>query len=120
MTRACIPPHIEQFGRLAERTQSLLDSAPRFRDGRWPPVPGRYRVALYKGNFAASPVIYERAASYEHKTLKAAARRLAHMIARQSRRGYSGERFDSLYIVTPEGERLPLRAARERIAANAI
>lgn len=93
--------------------------AARYSD-RWPPVPGRYRVALYTGNSAASPVIYDRAASYEHKTLKAAARRLAHMIARQSRRGYSGERFDCLYIVTPEGERLPLRAARERIAANAI
>lgn len=32
---------------------------------------------------------------------------------------YSGERFDCLYIVTPEGERLPLAKARERIAANA-
>lgn len=120
MTRACIPPHIEQFGRLAERTQSLIDDAPRFRDGRWPPVPGRYRVALYIGNFAASPVIYDRAASYEHKTLKAAARRLASLIARQGRREYKGERFDCLYIVTPDGERLALNAARERIASDAI
>lgn len=93
--------------------------AARYSD-RWPPVPGRFRVALYKGDYAESPVIYSRAASYEHATLKAAARRLASLIARQGRRGYKGERFDSLYIVTPEGERLPLRAARERIAANAI
>lgn len=93
--------------------------AARYSD-RWPPVPGRFRVALYTGNYADSPVIYSPALAYEHRTLKAAARRLAHIIARQSRRGYTGERFDSLYIVTPEGERLPLRAARERIAANAI
>lgn len=73
-----------------------------------------------QGDYAESPVIYSRAASYGHATLKAAARRLASLIARQGRRGYAGERFDSLYIVTPEGERLPLRAARERIAANAI
>ena len=87
--------------------------------GKWNPVPGRFRVALYKGDYAESPVTYDRAASYEHKTLKAAARRLAHMIARQSRRGYSGERFDCLYIVTPNGERLALNAARERIASDA-
>jgi len=87
--------------------------------GKWNPVPGRFRVALYKGNYADSPVIYWPALAYEHRTLKAAARRLAHMIARQSRRGYSGERFDCHYIVTPEGERLPLAKARERIAANA-
>lgn len=88
--------------------------------GRWNPVPGRFRVALYKGDYAESPVIYSPAMAFEHKTLKAAARRLAHIIARQSRRGYSGERFDCLYIVTPDGERLPLAKARERIAANAV
>lgn len=92
--------------------------AARYSD-RWPPVPGRFRVALYKGDYAESPVTYSRAASYEHATLKAAARRLAHMIARQSRREYKGARFDCLYIVTPQGERLPLAKARERIAANA-
>lgn len=92
--------------------------AARYSD-RWPPVPGRYRVALYKGDYAESPVIYSPALAYEHRTLKAAARRLAHMIARQSRREYKGERFDCLYIVTPEGERLALNAARERIASDA-
>lgn len=76
----------------------------------WPPVPGRYIVAAYRGNFAESPIVYERAAFWQHRTLKAAARRLAHLIARRT-----GERFDSLYIVTPAGERLPLRKARERI-----
>lgn len=87
--------------------------------GKWNPVPGRFRVALYKGDYAGPPVIYSPALAFEHKTLKAAARRLAHMIARRSRRGYSGERFDCLYIVTPEGERLPLAKARERIASDA-
>lgn len=92
--------------------------AARYSD-RWPPVPGRFRVALYKGDYAESPVIYSPALAFEHRTLKAAARRLAHLIARQGRREYKGERFDCLYIVTPEGERLPLKAARERIARNA-
>lgn len=87
--------------------------------GKWNPAPGRFRVALYKGNYADSPVIYSPALAYEHRTLKAAARRLAHMIARQSRREYKGERFDCLYIVTPDGERLALNAARERIASDA-
>lgn len=87
--------------------------------GRWNPVPGRFRVALYKSDYADSPVIYAPACSFEHRTLKAAARRLAHMIARQSRRDYKGERFDCFYIVTPEGERLPLAKARERIASDA-
>lgn len=87
--------------------------------GKWNPVPGRFRVALYKGNYAESPVIYSPALAFEHRTLKAAARRLAHIIARQSRREYKGERFDCLYIVTPEGERLPLAKARERIASDA-
>lgn len=87
--------------------------------GRWNPVPGRFRVALYKGNYADSPVTYSPALAYEHRTLKAAARRLASLIARQARRGYSGERFDCLYIVTPDGERLALNAARERIASDA-
>lgn len=82
---------------------------------QWAPAPGGYRVALYRGNFERSPVVYRPAACSDHRTLKAAARRLAHYIARQSRRGYSGARFDCLYIVTPSGERLPLKTARARI-----
>lgn len=113
------PAYALAYDSLCERTAALVDSAPRYPD-RWPPVPGRFRVALYKGDYSATPIVYSRAASYEHATLKAAARRLASLIARQGRRGYTGERFDCLYIVTPEGERLPLRAARERIADNAI
>lgn len=35
--------------------------AARYSD-RWPPVPGRFRVALYKGDYAESPVTYSRAA----------------------------------------------------------
>lgn len=87
-------------------------SAAKYADA-WPPAPnGRYRVACYIGNFADSPVIYERAASFDHGTLKAAARRLASLIARR-RKGTP--RYDSLYIVTPTGERLPLNAARQRL-----
>lgn len=37
-------------------------SAAKYADA-WPPAPdGRFRVACYVGNFADSPVIYERAA----------------------------------------------------------
>lgn len=82
----------------------------------WPPAPnGRYRVALYKALFAVSPIVYRQHSFSDHATLKAAARRLAHLIARQGRSGYKGERYDSLYIVTPEGERLALRTAQARI-----
>lgn len=85
---------------------------------RWPAKPDRFRVACYVGNFADSPVIYSGAVAFDHRTLKAAARRLAHLIARQSRSGYVGARYDSLYIVTPEGERLALRSAQARIAES--
>lgn len=80
-----------------------------------PATGGRYRVALYVADFTESPVTYRPARVDDRRTLKAAARRLAHYIARQSRRGYTGERFDYLYIITPEGERLPLAEARKRI-----
>jgi hypothetical protein len=84
----------------------------------WPPADdGRYRVALYKGTFATSPVVYRQHTFSDHRTLKAACRRLAHIIFRQSRRGYTGERYDAAYIVMPDGERLPLNAARKRLAA---
>lgn len=52
--------------------------------GKWNPVPGRFRVALYKGNYADSPVIYSPALAYEHRTLKAAARRLLAFCAHSS------------------------------------
>lgn len=92
---------------------------------RWPAADdGRYRVALYKGTFATSPVIYRQDSFSDHRTLKAAVRRLAHIIARQSRRDWKGERFDAAYIVAPSGERWPLNRARailaerERLAAS--
>lgn len=82
----------------------------------WPPAPdGRFRVALYKALWNVTPVVYRQHSFSDHRTLKAAARRLAHLIARQSKAGYSGERYDSLYIVTPDGERLALRTAQKRI-----
>lgn len=90
-----------------------------FPAGRWPAADGgRFRVATY-AETGASGGTYHKAESSDHRTLKAAARRLAHLIARQSRRGYSGKRFDALYIVTPEGERLALRTAQARIKESA-
>ena len=83
---------------------------------QWAAVPGKFRVALYRADFSQSPIVYSPAASFEHRTLKAAARRLAHFIYRQSRSAYKGAQYHCLYIVTPEGERLPLRAAQARIA----
>lgn len=86
--------------------------------GTWNPVPDRYLVALYVGDYSATPVIYSPAASFPHRTLKAAARRLASLIHQQSKHGHRGAKFDCLYIVTPSGERLPLRVAQRRIAAG--
>lgn len=92
-----------------------MTAAARF-SAPWPPAPdGRHRVALYKALFNVSPIVYRQDRFSDHRTLKAAARRLAHLIYRQSRSGYTGERFDALYIVTPDGERLPLREAQRRI-----
>ena len=97
----------------AERYIASHFSAP------WPAAPdGRYRVALYKGTFGTSPVVYRQDRFSDHKTLKAAVRRLAHIIARQGRRGYTGERFDAAYIVSPEGERWPLNKARAILAGR--
>lgn len=88
--------------------------APRY-SNRAPAIPGRYVVAAYRADWSESPIVYDLAAFWEHRTLGAACRRLARLIARRSP---DVPRFDSLYIVTPEGERLPLKAARERIARN--
>ena len=89
-------------------------------DSRWPPAPnGRYRVACYTGNYERTPVVFTQAASFDHRTLKAAVRRLASLISRQAVSGYRGARYDSLYIVTPEGKRLPLSAARKLIMESA-
>lgn len=97
------------------RARAIYDSA--CYSFRWPPAPnGGWRVALYVAAFQTTPVVYRPHVFSDHATLKAAVRRLAHLIARQSRRGYTGERFDSLYIVSPDGERLPLNAARARLA----
>jgi hypothetical protein len=86
----------------------------------WPPADdGRYRVALYKGTFATSPVVYRQDSFSDHRTLKAACRRLAHIIYRQSRRDYRGERYDAAYIVAPSGERWPLNEARKRMESGA-
>lgn len=85
---------------------------------QWAAVPGKFRVALYRGDFAATPIRYSPAASFEHRTLKAAARRLASLIYQGHRHGYKGPQYHCLYIVTPEGERLPLREAQRRIASN--
>lgn len=82
---------------------------------RYAPRPGRYLVACYRADLAESPTVYRPAACFAHKSLAAAARRLAHMIAGRS---YRGEKYDSLYIVTPAGDRLPLSLAREMIAAG--
>lgn len=79
----------------------------------WQAKPDRYRVACYGGDFSATPVTYTRAVAFDHRTLKAACRRLASLIARQSRRGYTGVRYDSLYVLTPDGRRLPLIEARK-------
>jgi hypothetical protein len=85
----------------------------------WPPADnGRFRVALYKGTFATSPVVYRQDTFSDHRTLKAACRRLAHIIYRQGRSGYKGERYDAAYIVMPDGERLPLNAARKLLAGS--
>lgn len=81
----------------------------------WPAVPGRYRVALYKGTFATTPVVYRQHRFSDHRTLKAACRCLASILHKQGRSGYTGERIDAAYIITPEGERLPLRSAQARI-----
>lgn len=82
---------------------------------RWPAAPKGYRVACYNGDWNESPVIYTQAACFDHRTLAAACRRLATLI---HRRKPDCPRFDCLYIVTPEGARLPLKAARERLAAD--
>lgn len=83
---------------------------------RWPIAPrDQFRVALYRGDYTASTIVYHRAAFSDHRTLKAACRRLAHLIHQQGRTGYTGERYDRMYIVTPDGERLPLRAAQARL-----
>lgn len=84
---------------------------------QWPPALGdMWRVARYKGDFNKTPVIYYPHSVSDHRTLKAAIRELAHLIARQSRRDYKGVRFDCLYIISPAGDRLPLTAARKLIA----
>lgn len=97
------------------RARAIYDSA--CYSYRWPPAPnGGWRVACYVASFQTTPVVYRPHVFSDHRTLGAAVRRLAHLIARQSRRDYRGERFGSLYIVAPDGERLPLNAARERLA----
>ena len=81
---------------------------------QWPPAGrGMWRVAKYKADTRQSPVVYHAYSVSDRRTLKAAIREIAHLIARQARRGYRGERFDCLYIITPEGARLPLTAARK-------
>lgn len=79
---------------------------------QWPPAPGLWRVALYKGRFDLSPIRYYPHSVSDRRTLKAAIRELAHIIARQSRRDFKGERYDSAYIISPFGHRLSLNKAR--------
>ncbi len=81
---------------------------------RWPVEPGRYQVCTYDSDWSVTPPDYSRNAAYSHRTLKAAARRLARMLSGRS--GRHGA--DVFYILTPEGERLPLRSAQARIKSD--
>lgn len=78
----------------------------------WPVAPGKYRVATYRGNFERSPIVYHPADRFDHRTLRAACLRVATLIAR---RKADCPRYDAIYIITPEGERLPFNAARSRL-----
>lgn len=81
----------------------------------WPAAPGRFRVALYKGVFAVSPIVYRQERFSDHRTLRAAVRRLSSVLFQQGRPGARGERIDAAHIVLPDGSRLTLQAARERL-----
>lgn len=81
----------------------------------WPPEPGHYQVCTYDADYSVSPPDYSRNASFGHRTLKAAARRLARMLSGRGGRPLP----DVAYIVTPSGERLPLRSAQARIKESA-
>lgn len=86
----------------------------------WPPIPGAFQVVTYDADFSRRPwpPDYSRNASYSHRTLKAAARRLARMLSGRGGRPLA-DGADVAYILTPDGERLPLRAAQARIAGHA-
>lgn len=102
------------------RPYQIPDSC--FPSGRWPAKPDRFRVACYSETGASGGTYYG-AVAFDHRTLKAAARRLAHIINRQTppahRAPWRGVRYDALYIVTPSGERLSLREAQARIEESA-
>ena len=85
----------------------------------WPAAPGRFRVALYKGAFQVSPIVYRQERFSDHRTLGAAVRRLAFVLNVQGKSGHKGERIDAAHIVLPCGERLTLAEARERLARQA-
>lgn len=80
----------------------------------WPAIPGAFQVVTYDADYSVSPPDYSRNASYSHRTLKAAARRLARMLSGRGGRPLA-DGADVAYIVTPGGERLPLRSAQARI-----
>lgn len=81
---------------------------------QWPSAPDGWRVACYRGDWAASPAVYYPAAAYDYRTLTAAVRALARLIARRSP---DVPRYDALYIIAPNGERQPLNPWRTRIKA---
>lgn len=77
----------------------------------WPPRP-MFQAVTYKADWSAPGAPrYSRGEAFPHRTLKAAARRLASLLS-----GRNGRPCPSAaYIVTPEGERLSLRDAQGRL-----
>lgn len=83
--------------------------------GQFQPIAGKWLVCAYRADFRLSPIIYKPAESWSHRTLGAAARRLARMIAQIGKERRVCDRFDSAYILAPDGRRLALRSAQAEL-----